>query len=433
MFGERRFNRFVVFRERTVSTAWAKEMAYAVSVHDERQAALFLIGKRSSSTVDDITLPRLAIPPDDGKLRIPGLAMGIHGGAVIEHAAVDRPAPGPLGIQAESGLLGGLAEVTVLGLVAVFLCVAVAVQPVEGGSGTVSLEITKGGDELALMVDLVLHLGVLPEHAVDTFGPLFSLVLFAPVEAEDRIRERTAFLPVEVADFVDQRHEHVAEVAGFAGRLDSLVKPLQPASGVGDRAFLLDTLCGREEEHLGLHLLGIDAGTVPVIGGLGMVNFTHDEPVKIVESRTDLVGIREALAGVDADDKGTAHLVLLGLVNGVVIGIVAIGLQFGHPAVAEVVLGGGVVTVPALEQTYHVLGVVGLPVGAVGKQRLGSNTGEVILEGLLVRAGHAHVAGEAVIENGVVSGPLNVRFAAEGVNTAAGDADIAEEELDDGA
>ena len=164
-----------------------------------------------------------------------------------------------------------------------------------------------------------------------------------------------------------------------------------------------------------------------------MVNFTHDEPVKIVESRTDLVGIREALAGVDADDEGTAHLVLLGLVDGVVIGIVAIGLQFGHPAVAEVVLGGRVVTVPALEQTHHVLGVVGLPVGAVGKQRLGSNTGEVVLEGLLVRAGHAHVAGEAVIEDGVVSGPLNVRFAAEGVNTAAGDADIAEEELDDGA
>ena len=109
------------------------------------------------------------------------------------------------------------------------------------------------------------------------------------------------------------------------------------------------------------------------------------------------------------------------LVGGVVAG------DAGEVVEAEVVVGGGVVAPPRLEQADQ----VGVDVGpGAGHPAPGGDVGgEVVVEG---GVGHGQVAGEEVVEGGDVGGPLDAGVAPEGEDAAAGAADVAQEELDDG-
>ena len=185
----------------------------------------------------------------------------------------------------------------------------------------------------------------------------------------------------------------------------------------------------RQQEDFGLHLLGVDAGTVPVVRGFGIVQLGADHPVQIVQSLAHLVGVGEAVHGVDAEDKTTLDLALVHLVHDVHVRVVRSGLALGQQAVAEVIFRFRLFTIPALEQAGEVLGPVAPPVGTVGD--LGDRgIGLVELgQGLPGSQRQADIAGQHMVQQGMVRRALHVGLATQGVDAAAGHTDVAQQQL----
>ncbi len=94
---------------------------------------------------------------------------------------------------------------------------------------------------------------------------------------------------------------------------------------------------------------------------------------------------------------------------------------------AEVVLGGGRLAPPCLQQAHHV-GVQVTP--GTGVRRVGLH--EAVEPGFRLGARHRYVAGEDVVERRDVGGALDVRVAAQGQDPTAGPPDVAQQQLEDG-
>jgi hypothetical protein len=96
---------FVVFRERTVGDGadGHKQTADAFRVHDEWTHASFWVGIRFEigNVVAHPLLFALA-PPDLLAVWIPGFAVEIAGGAVVEDTPIHRPRPRPVGMNAKT-------------------------------------------------------------------------------------------------------------------------------------------------------------------------------------------------------------------------------------------------------------------------------------------------------------------------------------------
>ncbi len=180
MRGERRLHGFIVFGEGAVDAARSEELAESMGMHDKGVFALF-IGHGRPWAVGHIANPFAVFPGNQGLVRVPGLAAGIHRGAVVDNAAVDRPAPGPIGIQTDFFLHRRLFGIAALGLVAVFLGKTAGVEPVEARCAPVCGQGPEGRHELAFFVFLVSDFRVGEEKAVDPFGPFFGDVSSRPV------------------------------------------------------------------------------------------------------------------------------------------------------------------------------------------------------------------------------------------------------------
>src|SRR5208337_4069528 len=102
---QRTLKGLVVFREWSVVEAERHEQTSdALGVHDERAHVIFGCG--IDFEIRNVNArPALLgfVPPNLAARRIPGLALEIAGGAVIEDAAIRRPRPSPIGINAETG------------------------------------------------------------------------------------------------------------------------------------------------------------------------------------------------------------------------------------------------------------------------------------------------------------------------------------------
>src|ERR1700674_456505 len=104
----------VVLGERTIVEAAERDedTSYAFGIHDERTQVIFgwRVGFEIGHIVADPGLFCL-VPPDLAAGRIPGLAVHVAGGSVIEHAAIRRPRPRPIGIDSEArGIFGSAAR-----------------------------------------------------------------------------------------------------------------------------------------------------------------------------------------------------------------------------------------------------------------------------------------------------------------------------------
>ena len=430
MFLDGRFRRLVVFGQRAVGRGRAEEQAGAVRGHDEGLHAA--LGHRRLCTVRHVAHPLAVLPFDDGAAGVPRAAVQVDGGTVVQDAAVLRPAPRPVGEEANLRLHGRLRRIAALGLAAFFLGPASGVEPVEGRGGAVGLQRGEHGDLLALPVLLAVDFAVGLELAVDALRNVRRVEFFVPAHLEELFGAGPAFFLVHLAHEVDERNPEIAEVAGLAFGFHGLVEPLQPAAAVADGPFLLDAVRRRQEEDFCLDLGRVGPGAAPVVGGFGVVYLGDDQPVEIIQGLAHLMGVGEAVHGVHAHDEAAAHLALEDAVHDEHIGVVFAVGQLGQEAVAEVVLGGGAVAVPGLEQAGHVLRAVLPPVHTalhMGDGRIG-----LVVVGQSLPRGHGGlvVAGDAVVEQGMVGGTLHVRFAAQGVDAAAGYADVAEQELDDG-
>ena len=109
--------------------------------------------------------------------------------------------------------------------------------------------------------------------------------------------------------------------------------------------------------------------------------------------------------------------------------VVLAGLYLGKVVEAKFISFGSGITVPCLEQAHDVFVVVAPPVGAVGVIRcrrrpldMGSQRGVRI-------NGYLQVAGQDVEQEAVVCGTLYVGLTPHGVNTATGDTNVTQQEL----
>ena len=183
---DRALQRLVVLRERPVGErVVAEDVRDAVLLHDERQPPvgvdLPVRGlQRRVAAVDDVPGPleqrraggrvlllllglRVDVrhPLEQRALRVPGLAELVDRGAVVDDAPVDRPAPGPVRVEAEAGgvglvvavghLVAGLRVERLAVLVLLRRAVGAAVDPGAAGGRPVGLERRERGDELPLL------------------------------------------------------------------------------------------------------------------------------------------------------------------------------------------------------------------------------------------------------------------------------------------
>src|SRR5262249_48045012 len=138
-----------------------EETAGALAVHDERQPGGGVGGVHGGRVVGHVAHPAGAVPLDARPLGIPRLAGRVGRGAVVHDATVERPAPGPVGVQPQAGRVVALRvpdAVTPLGEVCGraalggrrrLVGVAARVDPVTGCGRSVVLQVGEGGQPLA--------------------------------------------------------------------------------------------------------------------------------------------------------------------------------------------------------------------------------------------------------------------------------------------
>jgi hypothetical protein len=98
----------------------------------------------------------------------------------------------------------------------------------------------------------------------------------------------------------------------------------------------------------------------------------------------------------------------------------------------KVILALGVLAPPRFQQTHDILWRVQQPVhtGRIGRHR--SHALQIALQVDVRFNGHLEIPGQAIVVQSLIRGPLHVGLTAHGVDAAAGDADVAEQELQDG-
>ena len=221
---------------------------------------------------------------------------------------------------------------------------------------------------------------------------------------------------------------------GFVGWRLTCPVPLQPATGVGDRAVLLGEAGRGQAEHGGLDLGRIHivefAVVLPERGGFGLQRIDHHQVFQLGQALAHLARGGGRGNHVEALDEVAVGLALGHLLDKGHHVVAAIPL--GQPVVAPLVLGGGVLSPHALEEADHELGGVFPEVHLVVHQGLGGALFQVIAQALLILVGQRQVAGQHGGQHAQVGEALHVGVTAQGVDAAAGHADVAEQQLHDG-
>ena len=157
-----------------------------------------------------------------------------------------------------------------------------------------------------------------------------------------------------------------------------------------------------------------------------------DHPVKVLQRLPDLIGIREAARGVLAH---TGEALDLARIHGVDHahdrGVLPV-VELRQIVVTKAVFRRPAFGIEGPHQAGGVLAGIAHPVQGLRVRRLGRGARDVLLQRLPRSLGSLEVAGQIMRQQGVVGGPLHVGLAAQGVDAAAADADVAEQELHDG-
>ena len=217
---------------------------------------------------------------------------------------------------------------------------------------------------------------------------------------------------------------------GLIPRLDGLVAILDPTAGVQDDARLLVNQRARQIVHRGIDFRRIHIRCVPEAGGLGDDLVGHDQPIEVGHGTAHVAGVGGRMAGVHAPveaalDNALLHELERG--NMRIVHGTCLGRDLRPPVVTVVVVHGGVLAEPLLQggdDELRLIGVVAVGIGlrfqplaqacAIGGVR------PLQVGGMLVDH-HAHVRCT-----------LDVGLAAQRVHAAAGDADVAKQQLHHG-
>ena len=431
-----RFERFIVFGERPlVHLVDGEEPRHAFGIHDKRVHPGFR--RHIGLVVRHVgAAPGFAVPPHQALFRIPGFALHVGRGTVVENPPVGRPGPGPALMLMHAIRIAVVAA----GHLVARLGPAAAENPATGRRTAIVLELTErrqlgiGLDRRASGVGEVGGGG-----AVDFLGQFFwrRLVgdLVGPGQFEDRVGVFAAFALIALA----QAQEQLAHDADVGLRLTRAIGafpvPLQPAAAVDQRAVFFGEAGGGQAYHFGLDVGALHiverSDVAPELRGFGGQRVHHHQPLEFGQRRHHpvLVGQRgdrvEALAHV-AVDLALPHQVEH--LEDVVVG----NVQFRQVLVAPVVLGRGVGAVPGFHQADVELAVV-LPIGQLPRTqrflRPFDDVGVVILLGV---ARQRQVTGQRVGQQPQVGQPLDVGVAAQGIHAPARHADVAQQQLHHG-
>ena len=172
----------------------------------------------------------------------------------------------------------------------------------------------------------------------------------------------------------------------------------------------------------------IDAGALPEDRGFRFPQVYRHQPLQLAERVAGTEGVRPADGRVHPHADQSFDLPFPHLFHDPDVGVVPHPL--GKIAVAEVILLRRVLSVPTLQQAGDVLGSVTPPVGAFRVLRLRRPFLVIGGEIDVVELRRFEVAGKNVEQQAVIGGTLDVGFTAQGVDPSAGDADVAQEHLE---
>ena len=159
------------------------------------------------------------------------------------------------------------------------------------------------------------------------------------------------------------------------------------------------------------------------------------EPIELVDGRTDQPRVGAADHGILAEaeeplDFARQHRV--GEREKRIALSFETSPQLRQVGKVEVVLALGVIAPPRLEQAHDILGRVLQPVGALRIGRHRSDALQIALEVDIRFHRQLEIAGQTIPVQSLIRGALHIGLAAHGVDAAAGDTDVAEQELQDG-
>ena len=185
------------------------------------------------------------------------------------------------------------------------------------------------------------------------------------------------------------------------------------------RSVLLHEEGGRQQDHLGRDGLRIGAGPLPEVRRLRLPDFLDHERLEVRHRGERQVQVRQRDGGVLADDPEHLQLSGQGILEHRQRSVVLGGVALGQPRVGVVVLFGRGISEERLEDVDEVP-AVGDPVLA-----------HVVVDRRLGVGRRVEVARVVVVEHRHVARALHVGLATQGVDAAAGLADVAEQELQD--
>ncbi len=294
------------------------------------------------------------VPPDLRAIGIPRLAGEIARRAVVQHAAIHRPGPGPVGINAQARRIVGAAALHQRARFGP----GAAKKPVAAGRGAVVAQQREAGQLLARFDGDLFggRIGDVGDRAaVQLFGDFGQRrivgIRVVPGQIQNRIRELAALLLIQLAHLQENARQNFLIELGVARRRNRRPLPLQPARRIDEGAVFFGESRAGQAIHLGLdvlHLLRRDAGRLPEAAGLVGIDFADHQPVGFLQRVDVLLRIRPDGNAVHAERDQAFHLAAIHVVPDVRPGIFAI--HFGQIIVGPIVFLRGGIAVHGLQE-----------------------------------------------------------------------------------
>nr|GEU28379.1 hypothetical protein [Tanacetum cinerariifolium] len=431
----RRLERLVVLGERTLGQRIAREETrHAFGQHDERTHAVFR--RFVAFVVGHIRArPGGAVPRDQLAGRIERLAVDVARGAVVQHAAVGRPGPGPVQRIADAGRVAVVAAAHLVALRGP----RTGKDPATGRRAAVVAQLRKAGQLLVLLEQQLGRIlgvvDVLQRLAVEFHRELFRLRIerlgIVPRQVQDRVGEHAAILLVRLLDALEQLGHDFQVAARLARRLRPLPVPLQHARGTDQRAAFFREARGWQAEHFGHDLAGIDLVEVairfPEVGRFRLQRIHHHQPLELGQAFGDLLLVRRRRQDVEALADIAGHLALVHQLERLqnVVRLV----ELGQIVERVVVLFGSGIAPPGLHERDQELLRVAVVAELVRTQRFERALAHVGVPLLFGFTGQGQVTGQHIGQQAQVGQTLDVGVTAQGVHAAACNADVTEQQL----
>ncbi|CSW53355.1 Uncharacterised protein [Shigella sonnei] len=369
---QRRFNRLVVFRERTFRHfVDGKQASHPFRLHDKRPGWRTRCGIAEVRNI--VTRPLAAVPLDQHPFRIPRFTIDIRRSTVVEHATVERPRPGPSQRIPQTGWVGVIAVSHLVAL----LCPATGVDPARRCGCTVITQMRKATQQLTFLRNqhAISVIEIFQRIAVILFRHFVRLrfvrLLVVPAHLHQRFYAFTTFGLVQLAQMMVDTRQNFAVVTRFARRVLTFPVPLQPATGVSDRTIFFGKAGRRQTEYFSLNRRRIDivrlAVVLPEGRGFSHQRIDNHHVLQLAQAAHHFVFVREgrnrvkALAEVTGDFAFVHHVEILDDVVGLV--------PLRQPVIAPVVLFLRGIAIERFHQANEELRIVAPVVHLISQRR----------------------------------------------------------------